>query len=156
MNLNISFNKYYKLFNIISIILVILSILSILFKGLNGSALTALGIELGISSPPWFLISSLIVFKSFFVESSPLPETTMCIEKAPSSRKSLPATTSFVPSTKPESQFFWFLNTAPKVLISSTIFEDLRFELKLDAGVARKVFSIKESYLRGESDARWI
>ena len=35
MNLNISFNKYYKLFNIISIILVILSILSILFKGLN-------------------------------------------------------------------------------------------------------------------------
>ena len=35
MNLNISFNKYYKLFNIISIILVIFSILSILFKGLN-------------------------------------------------------------------------------------------------------------------------
>ena len=35
MNLNISFNKYYKLFNIISIILVILSIISILFKGLN-------------------------------------------------------------------------------------------------------------------------
>ncbi len=35
MNLNISFNKYYRLFNIISIILVILSILSILFKGLN-------------------------------------------------------------------------------------------------------------------------
>ena len=35
MNLNISFNKYYRLFNIISIILVIFSILSILFKGLN-------------------------------------------------------------------------------------------------------------------------
>ena len=32
-------------------------------------------------------------------------------------------------------------------------YEDLRFELKLDAGVARKVFSIKESYLRGESYA---
>ena len=35
MNLNINFNKYYKLFNIISIILVVLSILSILVKGLN-------------------------------------------------------------------------------------------------------------------------
>ena len=32
-------------------------------------------------------------------------------------------------------------------------YEDLRFDLKLDAGVARKIFSIKESYLKGQSYA---
>lgn len=35
-------------------------------------------------------------------------------------------------------------------------YEDLRFELMLDSAVARKVYSIKESYLKGEEDARRI